>query len=131
MAFVLFEKPAGPERIPANRDNSPALRFDFVLDPAFVNEMHDDANRQAGTNDKEINVVAIHTKVGANCRPPCFRLERIVKQKVRSEVFVAPSKSHRQSLRKGRPGTGKLQKQRSNARASRRKGIGWPAGDGE
>lgn len=57
MALVLFEKPAAPERIPANRDNSPALRFDFVLDPALVDEMHDDANRQAGTNDKEVNLV--------------------------------------------------------------------------
>ena len=52
MALVPFEKPAAPERVPANRDNPPALRFDLGLDPTFVDEVHNHADRQAGTNDK-------------------------------------------------------------------------------
>jgi hypothetical protein len=44
MPLVLFEKPAPPEGVPPNRDNSSATGLDFVFDAAFVDEVHDDAN---------------------------------------------------------------------------------------
>lgn len=63
MALVLFEKPTAPKRIPANGDNPAAFGFHFVLNPAFIDEMHDDADRQSGADGKKKNLQAIHGEI--------------------------------------------------------------------
>ena len=60
MALVLFKKPTARERIPVNRDNSSAFRLDVVLDAAFVDEVHDDADQQAGSDGEKKNMQTIH-----------------------------------------------------------------------
>ncbi len=60
MALVLFEKPTAPKRVPANGYNPAAFGFHFVLNPVFVDEMHDDADRQPGADGKKKNLQAIH-----------------------------------------------------------------------
>lgn len=66
MALVLFEKPTAPERIPVNRDNSSAFRLDVVLDTAFVDEVHDDADQQAGSDGEKKNMQTIHGPIMSN-----------------------------------------------------------------
>ena len=46
MALVLLKEPPARKGVPANRDNPPAFRLDFVFNPTLVDEMHRDPNNQ-------------------------------------------------------------------------------------
>jgi hypothetical protein len=41
MAFVLFEKPATPKRIPRDRNDPSAFGLDFIFDSILVDKMQD------------------------------------------------------------------------------------------
>jgi hypothetical protein len=59
MALIFFKKPAARKSIPADRNDPPAFRLDFIPDPILVDEVHDDPKGQS-RDDREQQKRKIH-----------------------------------------------------------------------